>query len=83
MDGHPRYVIPQGQSYLYEFEVRNRAGTYWYHPHPHGRTGPQVYRGLAGLFLVSDEEERAVGLPDGEHDVPLVIQDQAAARQPS
>lgn len=75
MDGHPRYVIPQGQSYLYEFEVKNRAGTYWYHPHPHGRTGPQVYRGLAGLFLVSDEEEQDLGLPDGEYDVPLVIQD--------
>lgn len=75
MDGHPRYVIPQGQSYLYEFEVKNRAGTYWYHPHPHGRTGPQVYQGLAGLFLVSDEQERAVGLPDDEYDVPLVIQD--------
>lgn len=75
MDGHPRYVVSQGQSYLYEFEVKNRAGTYWYHPHPHGRTGPQVYRGLAGLFLVSDAEERAAGLPDGEYDVPLVIQD--------
>ncbi len=75
MDGHPRYVIPQGQSYLYEFEVKNRAGTYWYHPHPHGRTGPQVYRGLAGLLLVSDEEEQHLGLPDGEYDVPLVIQD--------
>jgi FtsP/CotA-like multicopper oxidase with cupredoxin domain len=75
MDGHPRYVIPQGQTYLYEFEVKNRAGTYWYHPHPHGRTGPQVYQGLAGLFLVSDEEEQYLGLPDDEYDVPLVIQD--------
>jgi FtsP/CotA-like multicopper oxidase with cupredoxin domain len=75
MDGHPRYVIPQGQSYLYEFEVKNRAGTYWYHPHPHGRTGPQVYRGLAGLFIVSDEEEQSVGLPDEEYDIPLVLQD--------
>ena len=75
MDGHPRFVIPQGQSYLYEFEVNNRAGTYWYHPHPHGRTGPQVYQGLAGLFIVSDEEEQGVGLPEDEYDVPLVIQD--------
>jgi len=80
MDGHPRYVIPQGQSYLYEFEVNNRAGTYWYHPHPHGSTGPQVYRGLAGLFIVSDKEERAVGLPDGEYEVPLVIQDRSFDR---
>ncbi len=75
MDGHPRHVVSKGESYLYEFEVKNRAGTYWYHPHPHGRTGPQVYRGLAGLFLVSDEEEQSAGLPDGEYDVPLVIQD--------
>jgi FtsP/CotA-like multicopper oxidase with cupredoxin domain len=77
MDGHPRYVIPQGESYIYEFEVRNRAGTYWYHPHPHGRTGPQVYGGMAGLFIVSDEEEKAAGLPSGEYDIPLVIQDRA------
>lgn len=77
MDGHPRYVISQGQSYLYEFEVKNRAGTYWYHPHPHGRTGPQVYQGLAGLFLVSDEEEKAADLPTGEYDIFLVIQDRS------
>lgn len=75
MDGHPRYVIAPGESYIYEFEVRNRAGTYWYHPHPHGITGPQVYGGLAGLFLVSDDEETAAGLPTGEFDIPLVIQD--------
>ena len=77
MDGHPRYVIPQGKSYMYEFEVRNRAGTYWYHPHPHGRTAPQVYGGMAGLFLVSDDEEAAAGLPSGAFDIPLVIQDRS------
>jgi len=77
MDGHPRLVIPSGETYVYEFEVRNRAGTYWYHPHPHGMTGPQVYGGLAGLFLVSDDEEKAARLPTGEYDIPLVIQDRA------
>ena len=75
MDGHPRFAINSGQTYVYEFEVRNRAGTYWYHPHPHGRTGPQVYAGMAGLFIVSDNEESAAGLPSGEYDIPLVIQD--------
>ena len=55
-DGHPRYVIKSGETYLYEYEVMNRGGTYWFHPHPHGRTGPQVYNGLAGLLLVIDEE---------------------------
>ncbi len=74
-DGHPRYVIDKGETYVYEFVVANRAGTYWFHPHPHGKTGPQVYSGLAGLFIVSDEEEQALGLPSGGYDLPLVIQD--------
>lgn len=75
MDGHPRYVVPKGSKYVYEFEVRNRAGTYWYHPHPHGRTGPQVYNGMAGFFLVSDGEDDRLPLPRGAQDIPLVLQD--------
>lgn len=74
-DGHTRYSIDPGEEFVYEFEVRDRAGTYWFHPHAHGATGRQVYRGLAGLLLVSDNEEDAAGLPAGELDLPLVIQD--------
>ncbi|MCB9139166.1 MAG: multicopper oxidase domain-containing protein [Caldilineaceae bacterium] len=75
MDGHPRYAVEPGERYVYDFTVNNRAGTYWYHPHPHGRTGPQVWMGLVGLLIVSDEEEAALDLPDGDYDLPLVIQD--------
>ncbi|MBL8055468.1 MAG: multicopper oxidase domain-containing protein, partial [Anaerolineales bacterium] len=75
MDGHPRFAIKPGQTYIYEFQVNNRAGTYWFHPHPHGLTGGQVMAGLAGLFIVSDDEEATLNLPNGEFDVPLVIQD--------
>ncbi|SDD89570.1 hypothetical protein SAMN05421636_102252 [Pricia antarctica] len=74
-DGHPEHVIEEGETYFYEFEVMNRAGTYWFHPHPHGHTGEQVYRGLAGLFIVTDEEEKGLNLPTGDYDVPVVIQD--------
>ncbi len=77
MDGHPRDVVPAGGEYVYEFEVRNRAGTYWFHPHPHGNTGFQVYGGLAGLFLVSDDEERAARLPAGERDISIVLADRS------
>lgn len=80
MDGHPRYAVPPGGKYLYEFEVGNRAGTYWFHPHPHGHTGEQVYGGLAGLFIVTDDEERALKLPDGKQDVALVLQDRSFTR---
>jgi len=75
MDGHPRFAVGAGQSYAYDFQVVNRAGTYWFHPHPHRLTGGQAYRGLAGLLIVSDDEEAALGLPQGEYDQPLVIQD--------
>jgi FtsP/CotA-like multicopper oxidase with cupredoxin domain len=74
-DGHPKDVIRNGETYVYEFEIMNRAGTYWFHPHPHGRTGPQVYNGLAGLFIVTDEEEQRLKLPSGDYDFPVVIQD--------
>ncbi|MEO8123931.1 MAG: multicopper oxidase domain-containing protein [Burkholderiales bacterium] len=75
VDGHPRFAIGPGEQFRYEFSVENRAGSYWFHPHPHGRTGKQIYAGMAGLFLVSDDEESALGLPGGEQDLPLVIQD--------
>jgi blue copper oxidase len=69
------YAIGTGKRYVYEFIVNNRAGTYWFHPHPHERTGFQVYHGLAGFFLVGDDEEDALKLPRGTFDLPLVIQD--------
>jgi len=77
MDGHPRDAVAPGGDYLYEFEIRNRAGTYWFHPHPDGLTGAQVYGGLAGLVLVNDDEERDAKLPGGEHDVAIVLADRS------
>ena len=74
-DGHPRLAIGHGREYVYDFEVTNRAGTYWYHPHPHRRTGAQVYQGLAGLLLVRDGEEDALALPSGGDELLCVLQD--------
>jgi len=76
-DGHPSAAIAPGASYVYEFEMRNRASMNFYHPHTHEATATQVYRGLAGLVMVEDEEERALGLPGGEFEIPLVIQDRS------
>jgi blue copper oxidase len=78
-DGHPSQPVAAGASRRYAFPVRNSGGAYWYHPHPHGRTARQAYLGLAGLFLVEDEEDRrlneALDLKFGETDVPLLLQD--------
>jgi len=78
-DGHPRFAIAPGERYVYQFTVRNPAGTYLYHPHPHGRTGHQVYHGLAGLLIVREPAERDAGLPAGAFELPLVIQDRRVA----
>jgi suppressor of ftsI/bilirubin oxidase len=79
MDGHPLRTVLPGTSYRYAYPVANRGGAYWYHTHGHGNTARQVYMGLAGLFIVEDEDERrvneALGVELGETDLPLIIQD--------
>jgi FtsP/CotA-like multicopper oxidase with cupredoxin domain len=75
VDGHPMYAFGPGQKFVYEFEVVNRACMAIYHPHPHEATAKQVYHGLAGAIIVNDAEETALGLPSGEYEIPIVIQD--------
>lgn len=74
-DGLPTQLIGPGSTYTRTFQIINRAGTYWYHPHPHMATATQVFKGLAGVIIVEDSEEQAIPLPRGEYDMPLVIQD--------
>ncbi len=79
MDGHPASTIGPGGRYDYDFTVRNRGGTYWYHTHAHEFTAEQAYHGLASFFLVDDDDQRrvnkALDLQLGVTDLPLVIQD--------
>jgi spore coat protein A len=70
--------ISHGQR-VYEYDNDQRAATLWYHDHRMDFTGPSVWRGLAGLHLISDDEELALPLPDGDRDVPLVIMDRSFA----
>jgi len=82
MDGHPKDLIAGGGSFTYTLPINQRAGTYWYHPHPHEATARQVFMGLAGMlmglagmFIVTDSEEAALNLPSGDFEIPLIIQD--------
>jgi FtsP/CotA-like multicopper oxidase with cupredoxin domain len=59
-DGAGFEPIPPGGRKRVRFEVRNRSGLYWFHPHPHGFTAEQVYAGLAGLLVVTDDEDQAL-----------------------
>jgi FtsP/CotA-like multicopper oxidase with cupredoxin domain len=84
-DGGPHQVVQPGAVWEPAFEIRQKASTCWYHSHLMGRTGEQVLRGLAGLFLIEDEESRALRLPSqyGIDDVPLIIQDRRFNRDGS
>jgi len=79
VDGQPRLPIEPGTSREVAFDVVDRAGLYWYHPHPHGpdggRVGFQSVAGLAGPLIIRDEAERSLGLPAGEQELLLVLQD--------
>ena len=82
MDGQPKDAILPGNSYTYSFPVFQRAGTYFYHSHAHHLTAKHVYKGYAGFFIVEDDDELQYGLPTGEYDIPLLIQDRHSAYQP-
>src|SRR4029450_9013859 len=52
-DGSPFDPVPAGGRRVYTFTIpRGSAGTYWYHPHLHHRTGYQIAKGLFGAIVV-------------------------------
>jgi bilirubin oxidase len=75
-DGGPHTVIPAGTVWSPSFEVLDKAGTFWYHPHLHMKTDEHVSKGIAGMIIVHDAEELGLGLPVtyGVDDIPLVLQ---------
>lgn len=74
-DGHPSDAIPPGGRKAYVLPNGQNARTQWYHDHVEHQTATNVYAGLAGFYLIGDAVEDALGLPHGEFDVPLCIQD--------
>jgi spore coat protein A len=74
-DGHPREAIGPGAFRDYHYPNQQRAASLFYHDHSHGQTGLHVYHGLAGAYLIDDPEEQALGLPQGDYDIPLLLQD--------
>lgn len=75
MDGGPHQSIGAGGTWNPTFTVKNNAGTYWYHPHPHGATQKQLTLGAGGLIIIKDPIEAALALPRtyGVDDLPLVL----------
>jgi blue copper oxidase len=82
MDGGPHQMVAPGDTWTPAWRVDQPAATLWYHPHPHGATEAQVYRGLAGMFILDDPASRVADrLPHeyGVDDVPVIVQDKRLA----
>ena len=77
VDGGPHQLIQPGTTWRPVLSVRQPSATLFYHSHMHDRTAEQVYSGLAGVLLVTDDDEKALGLPSeyGVDDLPLLLQD--------
>ena len=76
-DGYPEDAYGPGEELTYEYPNWQPAATLWYHDHALGITRLNVYLGLAGLYVLRDDQEQALGLPAGAHEIPLVIQDRS------
>ncbi|KWZ43909.1 copper oxidase [Burkholderia savannae] len=64
-DGNPSDLVAPGATRVYRFTLpTGSAGTYWYHPHPHMATAEQVFRGLAGPFVVRAADDPLAGWPE-------------------
>ena len=76
-DGGPHSVIKPNTSWSADIDINQRACVAWYHPHAMHKTGEQVFKGIAGLFIIDDEDSKKLALPKeyGIDDIPLVIQD--------
>jgi FtsP/CotA-like multicopper oxidase with cupredoxin domain len=75
-DGWAENFFAPGQNAVSDYSMDQRAALLWYHDHVMGVTRFTVYAGLAGLWIIRDEPERDLGLPEGApFELPLLLQD--------
>ncbi|KAI0781235.1 phenoloxidase [Trametes elegans] len=60
--------IPAGHSFLYDFEVPDQAGTFWYHSH----LSTQYCDGLRGPMVVYDPNDPHASLYDVDNDDTVI-----------
>ena len=76
-DGGCHAPVYPGETKHIDFTVDQPAATLWLHAHPCPSTAEQVWHGLAGMVLVTDDQEAKLPFPRhyGVDDIPLVLQD--------
>jgi len=82
VDGQPEYHILPGETDTYVYPNNQDAATVWYHNHAQGITRLNVYAGMAGFYLIADNEDTLApgnqfGMPSGIYEIGLAIQDRS------
>ncbi|GAB3396471.1 multicopper oxidase family protein [Humibacter soli] len=72
----PRAVVTR-LTREYTYPSDQRPTQLWYHDHRMDFTAPAIWRGLAGMHLIRDDDEENLGLPCGDRELPLMIGDRA------
>lgn len=68
---------PAGNTLVTTYTNNQRAAGNWYHDHSMGITRLNVYAGMAGFYNIRDSEEQSLGLPSGDYEIPLLLQDRS------
>ena len=76
-DGYPEEWFVPGKSATYYYPNQQEATALFYHDHAMGITRLNAVAGLMGSYLIRDEFERSLDLPNGAYEVPLVIFDRS------
>ena len=76
-DGYPEDTFLPGAQMTNVYPNNQDAATLWYHDHAMGITRLNVLMGLAGFYLIRDAVEGALGLPSGDYEIPIAIQDRS------
>ncbi|MDY0395167.1 multicopper oxidase family protein [Virgibacillus halophilus] len=70
-------VGPDYEQEIYHYPNNQPAAALWYHDHAMGITRLNMYAGLAGMYIIRDEAEKTLYLPEGKYELPLIVQDRS------
>ncbi len=77
-DGYAMDTIAPEYYKDYHYD-NDRAATLWYHDHMMDLTWRNVYMGQLGIYIVEDPAEQSLQLPQGDYDIPVILEDKRIA----
>jgi len=79
-DGYPEHWFTPGGKSISFYPNDQEATLLWYHDHAMAITRLNIFAGLLGLYLIRDDVEDALNLPNGNYEVPVILCDRAVRR---